>query len=209
MFALLFEVVRNTLPLNALLCVNAMAFAPLLKLEVPDTLKAPDCVKDPEVTFKLPDVEAAPKFNALEPDEMVELVLLPIATAFEELEFKIEMVFANEFDELLKVIALPFALRLEVPETDMVPACVIAPDEAAVKLPPMELVPNCNAPLFDTFTSPEIVDTFIAEVILFEAFVMVIVPVPVLTLTPEPVTGPPMLILPLPEIARELPAPKL
>ena len=53
-----------TAPVKALLCVRVIAFAPALKLEVPETVSTPVCVMAPEdITIKLLPIVDVPKTN--------------------------------------------------------------------------------------------------------------------------------------------------
>ena len=50
--ALFPELLSETAPVKALACVNVMALAPVVKLEVPPTVKIPFCVSAPELIVK-------------------------------------------------------------------------------------------------------------------------------------------------------------
>ena len=96
----------ETAPVKALYCVRVMAFAPVVKEEVPPTVKMPFCVKVPELIIKFcPMVEAAKSSAPLLVSETLLVPLLESVTA--------------PVKALLwvKVMALLPAVKLAVPGT--------------------------------------------------------------------------------------------
>ena len=72
----------ETAPLKALFCVKVMALAPVVKEEVPPTVKMPFCVKAPELIVKFcPMVEAAKSSAPLLVSETLLVPLLERVTA--------------------------------------------------------------------------------------------------------------------------------
>lgn len=114
---------KLTAPVNAFACVNVIGLAPALKLEVPATVNAPDCVMAPlAIAAKLPTLEAV---NA----KAVLLVMLATLPA------PLLLNVTAPVNTLLnvKVIAFATALKLDVPGTVKIPVCEIAPVAVAVK----------------------------------------------------------------------------
>lgn len=141
-------VLTLTAPVNALLDVNVIGFAPALKLEVPATVNTPVCVIAPvAVAAKLPTFEAA---NA----KAVLLVILA------RLPTPLLLKVTAPVNTLLnvKVIAFAPAVKLDVPGTVKIPVCVIAPVALAVKFCPTDEVPNTKARplLMETLFAPEL-----------------------------------------------------
>ena len=114
---------KDTAPVKALLCVNVIALLPALKLEVPGTVNTPVSVIAPpeEIVKFCPTVDAAKAVAILFVNEtlfvpLFDKVIAPVNT------------FA-----LFNVIALPPALKLEVPGTVKMPVCVNAPPDETVR----------------------------------------------------------------------------
>src|SRR5581483_7341065 len=126
---------RLTAPVNTLLCVNVIALAPALKLDVPGTVKIPVCVIAPvEDTVKFCPTDDVPNTVAI---PLVKLML------FAPLLFTA----TAPVNALLcvKVIGFAPAINVDVPGTVNTPDCVIAPPAVADKLPLLVKVMAGNA----------------------------------------------------------------
>jgi len=118
---------KETAPVKLLLCVKVIALAPAVKLEVPGTVKMPDCVMaPPELIVKFcPTLEAA---NCKAP-------LVVSETGLEPLLLKVTAPVSALL--CVKVMALPPAVKLEVPGTIKAPVCVMAPPAVTAIEPPL------------------------------------------------------------------------
>lgn len=124
---------KVTAPVNKLFCVNVIALAPTLKLDVPPTVNIPFWVKGPvAVTVKfLPTVEVA-KTKAM---------LLLRLTSLAPLLFT-DTAPVNALARF-KVIGLAPALKVAVPGTVWIPTSVIGPFAVRERLPPLVKVAVC------------------------------------------------------------------
>lgn len=118
---------NDTAPVNKLFCVNAMALAPALKLEVPATVKIPVWVIAPPVLM----IKFCPILEVVK----LSAPLVVSLTSLAPLLFKL----TSPVNELLcvKVIGFAPAVKVEVPGTVNTPVCVIAPPAVATKFPPL------------------------------------------------------------------------
>ena len=113
-----------------------IAKAPVVKLEVPGTVKMPDCViAPPALIVKFwPIVEAAnSRAPLLVKDTLLAPLLLRLTAPPKEFAW-------------VRVMGLAPAVKEAVPPTDKAPLCVRAP-EIIVRFCPIVEAANCKAPL--------------------------------------------------------------
>ena len=173
-----------TVPVKALAKPSVIALPVAVRFVVPDTDNAPVCVTAPVATDnRLPVTLCAPKLVAtacvVNPAPLLPLTdkepsvvksdapaSVNIAARFAAPLFKVMPVPAAVTVPLSafaksSVIALPVAVRFDVPDTDNAPVCVTAPPEITDNEPalvrPKLVVPNAPTPVVVVSNAPEVV----------------------------------------------------